>query len=137
LLVYAALALGAALPVYFGGNLENARGFLLLGMINALLYGVLVVVIVWRHLADTGAIRFQRISVTTAQFAASLSVCVAVIGGLSWRGVEGLHALAFGLEPFHLVRVEFGAAGAGQGAKQHVYFVWDPGWAPSAELVVN
>jgi cellulose synthase (UDP-forming) len=136
-LLYAALALGATLPVIFSEDLGNARGFLLLALLNAVLYGAVVVVIVWRHLVDTRALTFQHWRVTGFQIASSASVVVAVGLGFMWRGVESIHALAFGIEPFQLVRVEYGLAGAGFVAKERIEFVWDPGWVPQRELVSN
>ncbi len=128
LAVYTLLALGATLPVLFSDELANARGFLLLALLNAVLYSALVVVIVWRHLKDTGALRFQHLHQSAAQICAALLVTATVVTGFTWRGVESLHALAFGLEPLRLVRAEYGLAGAGFEAAQRIYFVWDPGW---------
>jgi cellulose synthase (UDP-forming) len=126
--VYTTLALGATLPVLLSDDLGNARGFLLLALLNAVVYSVLVVVIVWRHLADTGALRLQTVTASATQIAAACVVTVAVAGGFTTRGAEGLQALAFGLEPLQLVRAEYGLAGAGQSAKDRLYFVWAPGW---------
>lgn len=128
LLVYTLLALGATLPVLFSAELANARGFLLLALLNAVLYTALVVVIVWHHLRETGAIRHQPLTATLGQTAAACAVLATVALGFSWRGVESVHALAFGLEPLRLVRAEYGIAGAGYGAKDRIYFIWDPGW---------
>jgi cellulose synthase (UDP-forming) len=128
LAVYALLALGAALPVVLSDRLAEANGFLLLALLNAAMYGTLVVVIVVRHLSDGGVRAFQPLRKTAFQVAASASVCGAVLAGLMTRGIEGMHALAYGLEPLQLVRVEYGLAGAGQIANERVYFVWDPGW---------
>jgi cellulose synthase (UDP-forming) len=44
------------------------------------------------------------------------------------RGVQSLHALSTGLEPFHLTRVEFLVAGAGRGGPGQMDFRFDPGW---------
>ena len=128
LAVYTLLALGAALPVLLSDRLANARGFLLLALLNAMVYSLLVVVIVWRHLADTGAIRLQPLLATLGQFGAVALVSGAVALGFVWRSVEGLQALAFGLEPLRLVRAEYGIAGAGHSSEDRIYFVWDPGW---------
>lgn len=133
LAVYTALALGATLPVLFSQDLANARGFLLLALLNAILYTAVVVVIVVRHFADTGALRFQSPLASVWQATAALVVTATVITGFSWRGVESLHALIFGLEPLQLVRVEYGIAGAGHAAKERTYFVWDPGWVRDAK----
>lgn len=128
LAVYTVLALGATLPVLFSTELANARGFLLLALLNAVLYTALVVIIVWRHLADTGALRHQPAFASAAQLLASVAVIATVATGFSWRGVESLHALAHGLEPLRLVRAEYNVAGAGRSAADTVNFVWDPGW---------
>ena len=128
LAVYTLLALGAVLPVLLSDRLANARGFLLLALLNAVVYSLLVVVIVWRHIADTGAIRLQPVLATLGQFGAVALVSGAVMLGFVWRGVEGVQALAFGLEPLRLVRAEYGIAGAGQSSRDRIYFVWDPGW---------
>ena len=128
LALYTILALGAIVPVMVSENLGNARGFLLLSLMNATIYASLVVVIVWRHLADTGALRRQSLRASMKQIGAALLVTVALAAGFTWRGVEGLQALAFGLEPLQLVRAEYGIAGAGFSAKDRIYFIWDPGW---------
>lgn len=137
LAVYTLLALGATLPVLFSADLANARGFLLLALLNAILYSALVIVIVWRHLADTGALRFQRIGQSATQIGAAALVAATVFTGFSWRGVESLHALAFGLEPLRLVRVEYGLAGAGFHANQRITFIWDPGWVRPAPILLR
>jgi cellulose synthase (UDP-forming) len=136
LAVYTALALIATAPVLFSKELANARGFLLLALLNAVLYTVLVVVIVWRHLADTGAARRQPVPATVTQVLAALTVVGAVGTGFTWRGVESVHALAFGLEPLRLVRAEYGLAGAGYAAKDRIRFVWDPGWVDKPDLTM-
>lgn len=133
LAVYTLLALGATLPVLFSEDLANARGFLLLALLNAVLYAAVVIVIVLRHLLDTGALRAQSLGNSLWQIVAATSVAVTVVAGFSWRGVESLQALAFGLEPLQLVRVEYGLAGAGHRARDRLYFVWDPGWISRPE----
>lgn len=137
IVVYTALALGATLPVILSEELGNARGFLLLALLNAVLYTAVVVVIVWHHLADTGALRLQPIWSSVTQIGAAAVVMVAVVTGFSLRGAEGLHALAFGLEPLQLVRAEYGTAGAGREAKGTIYFVWDPGWVRDRRPILN
>ena len=132
LLLYTGLALGASLPVIFSEGLANARGFLLLALLNAVLYTALVGVIVWHHLTDNAAWRVQPRRVSTLQIALAGLVAGVALTGFVTRGTEGLHALAFGLEPLHLVRVEYGIAGAGYDAKDRLSFVWDPVWSSRA-----
>lgn len=128
LAVYAVLALVAMAPVLFVEDLTNARGFLLLALLNAVLYAALVVVIVWHHLRATWPAARRAPGRTLFQTATAAAVVAALATGFTWRGVESLHALAFGLEPLRLIRVEYGIAGAGAGAGNRIYFRWDPGW---------
>ncbi len=137
LAVYVCLALGATMPVIFSADLANARGFLLLALLNAILYTALSIVIVWRHLSDTAALRFQSWRTTGFQITTATTVFVTIVFGFMSRGVESVHALAFGIEPLQLVRVEYGLAGAGQQARQRVYFVWDPGWIQQPDIATN
>ena len=127
-LLYTGLALGASLPVIFSDGLANARGFLLLALLNAVLYTALVGVIVWHHLTDTGTWRVQPWRDSLMQIALAGLVAGTALTGFVTRGTEGMHALAFGLEPLRLVRVEYGIAGAGYEAKERLLFVWDPVW---------
>jgi cellulose synthase (UDP-forming) len=136
-LVYACMALGAALPVLLSTGLSHARGFLLLALLNALLYAAILIVMVWKHLLAANALRFQSLRTSVFQGAAAVAVVLAIMAGFLQRGTDGLQALAFGLEPLQLVRVEYGIAGAGQAAKERVYFVWDPGWVPQTDLATN
>lgn len=126
--VYTALAMGATLPVVLSEDLGNARGFLLLALLNAVLYAAVVLVIVWHHFENTVVLRLQSFWASFIQIGSALLVIAAVATGFTWRGVESLHALAFGLEPLQLVRAEYGIAGAGHAAKDRIYFIWDPGW---------
>ena len=105
---------------------------LLLALFNATLYAVLVGVIVWQHFAGTGAWRRQTWVTNALQMGAAGLVAAALLTGFGTRGTEGLHALAFGMEPLSLVRAEYGIAGAGHEAKGRIRFVWDPRWQWSA-----
>lgn len=132
-LLYSALALGASLPVIFSDGLANARGFLLLALLNAVLYAALVGVIVWHHLKASTTWRVQPRRDSLLQITLAGLVAGTALTGFATRGTEGLHALAFGLEPLRLVRVQYGVAGAGYDAKDRVSFVWDPVWNSAPE----
>lgn len=124
--VYCVLALGAILPVLFAENLRNAQGFLLLSLLNATLYTVIVVVIVAHHFRQNKH-GFKWMPVPALlQFMLTLVVVGSLATGFVTRGAEGLYALAFGLEPLRLVRVEYGFSGAGYQAGANVKFRWDP-----------
>ncbi|RAZ84663.1 N-acetylglucosaminyltransferase [Mesorhizobium hawassense] len=125
---YVALAVGAALPVLVVRHPFDATGFYWFAAFNAFLYGLLVVVIIARHIAE------NRISLraNAAKFAlhASLAmVALAVpVAGFYDRGLEGIYGLQQGAGGFRIVRIAYVISGAGMGdiGSRKLYF--DPGW---------
>ena len=115
LVLYAALALGALVPVLAVGGVSQARGFYLLSLVNTLFYFALFAVMVLRHRRENRIDwRSQRKNVLAE--ASILTLIMALTGtALTLRGEESLHALAVGLEPLHLSKVEYVVSGAGMG----------------------
>lgn len=132
--LYIVLALGCLVPVYLAGDLADAKGFLLLAMLNACLYGSIVIVAVVHHFRENDIDIRRHWRDASVQLGAAAVVFVMLAGGLAARGVEGLHALAFGLEPLQLTRAVYVASGAGSesAAGPTVIFIFDPGWTRSA-----
>lgn len=127
--VYVALALGCILPVLLVGDVSEARGFYLLAMVNALLYTAVVLVIVFHHRRENGAALKRSWRSAVLQYGVGLAVATLACVALVKRAPESLHALAFGLEPLHITRVEYVVSGAGNQSKLgNVHFVFDPGW---------
>lgn len=133
ILVYSALALGAILPVLLCDELQNAHGFYLLTLLNAVFYTVVVGVIIFRH-----AIEFGGFAPRCDPKEAILQV--ASIAGLSFlvgtavylRAAESAHALAIGLEPLKLTRIEYSVSGAGGGQAGDVRYRFDIRWITSS-----
>lgn len=126
--VYAALALGAILPVILVSDVGEARGFHLLSGINALIYSSIVISMVARHLHDNVADLKRRWVQTAFQLASAASLCVLVMAAVMVRGTESLYALSVGLEPFRIARAEYSASGAGMNDYKRVHYRFDPGW---------
>ncbi|MGO4854116.1 glycosyltransferase family 2 protein [Phaeovulum sp. W22_SRMD_FR3] len=126
--LYAALALGCIIPVMVIGTLHEARGFYLLLLANAVLYGTNVIVIVFHHFRENRIDwRTQRGDLLLQ--AGTMATIIALFAvSLDLRAVQSLHALSAGMEPFHLTRVEFVVAGAGQGGPGQMDFRFAPGW---------
>lgn len=127
-LVYAGLALGCLLPVILVDGVTAARGFYLLSILNGLLYGIIVVLIVVRHLRDNRVSWREQPRDVAFQLTTAGSIVLLLIMSISARGVESLHALAVGLEPFRITRAEYPVSGAGGGSRDQVFFRFDPGW---------
>lgn len=130
--LYLLLALGCVAPVFVSDRLDEARGFLLLSMVNALLYTTLVAIMVWQHLRHAVEDWRGQMGDIAVQGLAVASVFGLVVGGCALRGVESLDALAYGLEPLHLTRAEFLVSGAGGGGDNRVRFRFAPSWTEDA-----
>lgn len=126
--VYAALALGAVLPVILVSDVGEARGFHLLSGINALIYSSIVISIVVRHLRDSSGEFKARWLRATFQLGSAASLGILIISAVMVRGTESLYALSVGLEPFRIARAEYSASGAGMNDYKRVHYRFDPGW---------
>ncbi|WP_425466229.1 glycosyltransferase family 2 protein [Ostreiculturibacter nitratireducens] len=127
--VYVFLAAVCLAPVYFAGDLTEARGFLLLSLFNATIYATIVLVAVVHHLRENGIDWRQQRADVFAQMGAAFVIIALLAGGFVGRGVESLHALAFGLEPLRITRVEYSLSGAGSDlGTTGVHFRFDPRW---------
>ena len=109
--VYAALALGAVLPVILVSDVGEARGFHLLSGINALIYSSIVISIVVRHLRDNSGAFKARWLRATFQLGSAASLGILIISAVMVRGTESLYALSVGLEPFRIARAEYSGIG--------------------------
>ncbi len=128
--VYAALALGALIPVLTVSEVTQARGFYLLSLINAFLYLALLATIVIRHLWENrreGLIR--EMGASLSGYVTTLSLMIALgIWGVMMRGEESLQALAVGFEPAGLSKVEYVVSGAGMGRPGDIRVHFWPDW---------
>ncbi|MEY9325109.1 glycosyltransferase family 2 protein [Sinorhizobium fredii] len=136
LLPYAGLALAAVLPVLLIDDVGEAKGFYLFAIMNAAIYGLLLVVIVLRHgrenrLAATP--RFYR-----PAMAAGLLSLIALPGiATAEHGKDSLEALSWGTDHLRLFEERYSVAGAGGATSRKTVF--RPRWivlptdAPLAE----
>ncbi|WP_096785461.1 glycosyltransferase family 2 protein [Rhodobacter sp. CZR27] len=129
--IYVVLAAGCVVPVFLAQDVSEARGFLLLSMLNAALYGCLVAVMVWHHLRGLGAVWREQMADLAVQGLAVAAVIGLVVAGAMMRGPESLAALAFGLEPLQLTRAEYVVSGAASGEEPRVHFRFAPAWNSS------
>ncbi|MGX8008622.1 glycosyltransferase family 2 protein [Mesorhizobium sp. ORM8.1] len=125
---YVALAVGAALPVLVVKHPFDATGFYWFATFNAFLYGLLVLVIITKHIAE------NRISLraNAARFALHASLALVALGvpaaGFYDRGLEGIYGLQQGAGGLRIVRIAYVVSGAGMGDIGSRNFYFDPGW---------
>lgn len=128
ILLYAFLALGSILPVILQDNLTEARGFYLLSLLNAVAYVAVLAVAIVHHLRDKGGL-LRDFSNKMAFQSGTLILLIFLFGSaITMRGEVALHALAYGLQPLQITRVEYLVAGAGQGAPGDFRVRFDLGW---------
>ncbi|RWR46981.1 glycosyltransferase [Sinirhodobacter ferrireducens] len=126
--LYLLLAAGAIVPVLTVSSVTEARGFYLLSIINALLYVTLLVVILWHHRSEARAKgQALRDGAEFARYVFGLTLVMALcLGGIILRGDASLRALAVGLVPLKLTRVEYIVSGAGKGQSGDVHVRFAP-----------
>lgn len=127
-MLYAALAIGAIVPVLYQDNLTEARGFYLLSLMNAVAYVAVFAVSTLDHLRHLRKERLGLASRELAQLVTLILVMALFSGAFTMRGEVALHALVYGLEPLQITRVEYIVAGAGQGEPGQFRVIFDPSW---------
>ncbi|WP_246681613.1 cellulose synthase catalytic subunit [Mesorhizobium sp. B2-4-3] len=126
---YVALATGASLPVIFVKEPSSATGFYWFAALNAAIYGLLVLVIIVKHLSENRiSLRDDAVAITMQTSLAGAALCIA-IAGFYGRGLEGIYGLQQGAAGgFHIVRIAYPVSGAGTGGTGSQNFYFDPGW---------
>ncbi|TGQ51716.1 glycosyltransferase [Mesorhizobium sp. M1C.F.Ca.ET.193.01.1.1] len=128
---YLVLAAGASLPVLLVERPASATGFYWFAALSGAIYGVLVAVIIAKHLTE------NKILVRSNSASIALQGCLAAmalflpIAGFYHRGLEGIYGLQQGAGHLRIVRITFPVSGAGQGGVGTQNFYFDPGWDPS------
>ncbi|MBZ6079112.1 glycosyltransferase [Microvirga sp. WGZ8] len=113
---YIALVVGSALPVLMFSNVDQARGFYVFASVNSAFYAVLLIVILFQHVKDSG-VQLNRLPsrTFTYQATAALAVCLVPATAMKLRGAQGIEALSWGKELLSLTEVTYRVAGAAQG----------------------
>ncbi|SHI69872.1 cellulose synthase (UDP-forming) [Shimia gijangensis] len=127
-LLYAVLALGAIVPVITQDNLTEARGFYLLALMNAIAYVAILAVAVIHHLRHRRAKRVKPSGKMVFQVCSLTLIMALFVSAITIRAEVGLHALAYGLQPLQITKVEYIVAGAGQGEPGDFRVIFDLGW---------
>jgi len=125
---YVVLAVGAALPVLLVDHPFDATGFYWFAALNAFLYGLLVLVIVVRHVIENRIpLRANAAKLAFQASLTMLALAVPVVGFYD-RGMEGVYGLQQGAGGLRIVRIAYVVSGAGQGNIGTRNFYFDPGW---------
>jgi cellulose synthase (UDP-forming) len=127
---YVALAIGASLPVLLVDRASDATGFYWFAAFNAFVYGLLVIVIITRHLVEN-RISLRRNVAKLALQASLAGIALSVPGAAFYdRGLEGIYGLQQGAGSVRIVSVAYPVSGAGRGGIGTRTFHFDPGWDP-------
>src|SRR5262249_5159880 len=124
---YGFLSLSSVLPVLLTGNAGETSGFYIFAIINAALYALLLLVIVFRHNRQN-RVRSSRTFYRPAM-ATSLLVLFLLPGiAAAERGRDGLESLAWGSGRLSLFDVKFAVSGAGMGGPEITKTAFNPRW---------
>lgn len=124
---YALISLASALPAILVPDADVASGFYIFTLLNALIYGGLLVLIVYRHRVENQVRRdgpLARVAVS----ALMVVVLALPMVGLWARGLEGLYALEHGVPGLSIVHTAYSPSGAGQKTQRILRF--QPSWSP-------
>lgn len=128
LLPYVALALMSLLPVLLIEEISQAAGFYIFALINALIYTVLFLVIVLKHLSENG-IRFFSWPLRTAiQFGCVLLLSGFIVLGFGERSNAALIALTDTGGGIKIFRPHFPVSGAGRSTANAPIMTYDSDW---------
>lgn len=132
---YFALALGSGLAVLLFGDIQQAKGFYLLALVNAVLYSILMIVIITHHVRANP--RVWRIMPMRfgVQVTAAASLVLVTTSAAAIRGAEGLHAINTGFQLVEVAQTQTVVSGAGQQAGALRYTL-DPHFNPPGWLGV-
>ena len=134
LIPYGLLSLASVLPVLFVDNAVETRGFYIFGIINSVLYTLLLLIIVIQH-ARENVVRI-RARMYRPVMAASLLCLIAAPGFATVeRGPEGLASLAWGTGRLRLYETRYAVAGAGLGRQDLQRLTFKPHWLPAASNI--
>ncbi|RUY18495.1 N-acetylglucosaminyltransferase, partial [Mesorhizobium sp. M7A.F.Ca.US.005.03.2.1] len=127
---YVVLAMGASLPVLLVDRASDAAGFYWFAAFNAFVYGLLVVVIITRHLVENKI--SLRCNAAKLALQTSLAGVALFVPGAAFcdRGLEGIYGLQQGAGGMRIVSVAYPVSGAGRGGSGTRTFHLDPAWNP-------
>ena len=122
---YAVLSLLSALPAILVSNAEEASGFYIFAIVNAVTYAVVFAVAVVRH------VRENPVKGAWLTFRPAMAVATALLFSLPviaarQNGLDGVNSVAWGARYFRLTEVTYGVAGAGHTGARVVTF--HPRW---------
>ncbi len=126
---YVLLSLVSALPVLLIDNPNEARGFYVFALINAVFYAALLLIIIVQHSRE------NIVRMTDRTYRAGLAVAFAAILALTGlgtarNGMYGVEALALGAGRLSLFRETYSIAGAGFGESGLRKIRFEPRWLP-------
>jgi hypothetical protein len=128
---YVLLSAVSALPVLLIDNPNEARGFYVFALINAIFYAALLLIIIVQHSRENVVRMTGR--TYRAGLAMSFAAILALTGlGTARNGMYGVEALALGAGRLSLVRETYSIAGAGFGEAGIRKIRFEPRWLPKA-----
>lgn len=130
---YAMIALGSVFAVLLVPDAGESRGFYLFAIFNSVIYAVLMIVVLVRHMMEN-QIRMTTRYYRPVMFASILSLIVLPAIATFERGRESLEVLALGAKHVRLFDERYSAAGAGVGGQSLRTTTFRPHWRSGAAI---
>lgn len=125
---YALISLASVGAVLTVDDPGKATGFYIFALVNAALYGVLVLVIVVMHMRENGLAPWPNALALAPRAGIVAGLLVLVGTGTVWRGLDGLNALTIGAGGLALTSTTYSVSGAGLGTAGISIRRFDPRW---------
>jgi cellulose synthase (UDP-forming) len=111
-----AISIATGLTAWITMDAGSAGGFYLFNLINAAIYAILVGLVLWRHIRDSG-LSILRPGGNHLAIAGSVAACLVMLGaGTANNGAKGVAHITSGISAFSLTQQLYPVSGAGQTA---------------------
>ncbi|TVR11537.1 MAG: glycosyltransferase [Salinarimonadaceae bacterium] len=126
---YAILSIASALPVLLVEDPGQAGGFYIFAIINAIVYAIVFLVIVFKHERENAVRRSSPLRLQAVVATITLLLALPVTGA-SMRGTQGLEALSYGVASIAMTQTSYSPAGAGRAGTRIIRLA--PRWVGEA-----
>lgn len=123
-----ALALASGLTGWLVTEPGTAAGFYIFVLMNAAVFGGLVLLVLWRHARENRLSLFPSGMSGIAAFLSVAAIAATVAGGIQVNGAKGLEAINRGITVFTTTQTLFPVAGAGGGQPGKPMIRFRPQW---------
>ncbi|OBQ73748.1 glycosyltransferase family 2 protein [Mesorhizobium erdmanii] len=125
---YVVLALISAFTAWHVEDPGTAGGFYIFNLITAALYGLLTLLVLYRHARENGLPVIPRSLLGLCRALTLVLIALTIFGAAFVNGPKGLAAMNEGIAAFTLTKTVYAPAGAGAGKPGRQIIRFEPKW---------